>query len=169
VTTRWTGTLYSLYETVGRSLYAARTAGKVAGYGFGSDTAEEPTCLYIWRSGWQDFNQWQVGDRYKLMKRLGGQFVANPAQTITFKWWTDFVLDSSFSSVQLTAGGSTAAEFNIAQFNIDQFGGGIAQFQLTYDARGAAQYYKFGFEANVNTTFAVQQAQLFAKTGRLIA
>jgi hypothetical protein len=170
VVTRWNVALYAMYETVGRVLYVSRTAGKVAGYGVGGDVTEEPSCRYIWQSPWQDFAQWQVGDRLKMLTRLGGQFHIEATGTVIFKWWTDFASPDSFRTVTLNANGASgSAEWGIAEFGTAEFGGGLVDISLTYDARATAQYFRFGVETDATSPFAAQQAYIFAKVGRMQA
>lgn len=171
VVTRWKTTLYALYETVARQLYVSRTAGKVAGYGIGTDTTEEPSCRYIWRSPWQDFAERYMQDRQKILKRIGGQFYIASGANVLFKWWTDFAPDNVYGTATVAAATTGApAEFGIAEFAIGEFGGGLGQASLVYDARAVGQYYSFGAETDVSGgSFAIQQAHIFAKVGRLLA
>lgn len=163
VVTRWLATLTAMYETVGRILYVARTASNVATYG--GTTDEGAAYRYIWLSPWLDFSEQQLGDRLKIMKRIGGIFFFRTSVNVVFNWYTDFGLQ--VNSLSQTIAGGTAAEYGIAEYNIAEYSGSSLLKLLTVPARAVCQYLRIGIQADVTGQFAVQQSQVFAKIGRI--
>jgi hypothetical protein len=163
VVTRWLATLTAMYETVGRTLYVARTASNVAIYG--GTTDEGSSYRYIWLSPWLDFSEQQLGDRLKIMKRIGGIFFFRTSVNVVFNWYTDFGLQ--VNSLSQTITGGTAAEYGIAEYSIGEYSGSSILKLLTVPARAVCQYLRIGIQADVTGQFAVQQSQVFAKIGRI--
>lgn len=163
VVTRWLGTVTAMYETVARALYVARTASKVAAYA--GNTDEGSSYRYIWLSPWLDFSEQNLGDRLKIMKRIGGIFFFRTSVNVIFNWYTDFNL--TVNSLQQSITGGTAAEFGVAEFGVAEWSGSSLLKLLTVPARAVCQYLRVGIQADVTGPFAVQQSQIFAKVGRI--
>jgi hypothetical protein len=107
----------------------------------------------------------EIGNRLKILKRLGAILFVRNQTTVTFKWFVDF--STAFKFSQKTLAGDAAAEYGTAEYGEDEYSGGLALRILKPPARGKGQYFRIGIEADVNGEFALQQAELFAKIGRL--
>lgn len=162
VVTRWLGTFTAMYETVSKTLYVARTASKAASYS--GNTDEGSSYRYIWLSPWMDFSEQQLGDRLKIMKRIGGIFFFRTSVNVIFNWYTDFNLNAKTLSANIAGG--TSSEFAIAQYSINEWSGSSLLQLLTVPARAVCQYLRVGIQVDVTGPFAVQQSQIFAKIGR---
>jgi len=163
IVTQWSLSLTAVASTKARTIYAARTAGKIGQYI--GDTDEGSTFRFIYQSPWLDLGE-QLADRLKMLKRLGAILFVRSNTTVVFKWSADF--DEATASMQRTvATGGTASEWNIAEFGLAEWNGGLSLRILKVPARGRAQYFRIGIEADINGEFAVQQAELFTKIGRL--
>lgn len=163
VVTRWLGTFTAMYETVLKVLLVARAASKVAAYA--GNTDEGSSYRYIWLSPWMDFSEQNLGDRLKIMKRIGGIFFFRTSVNVVFTWYTDFNLTAS--SLQQSITGGTSAEYSVAQYSISEYSGSSLLKLLTVPARATCQYLRVGTQVDVTGPFAVQQAQIFAKVGRI--
>lgn len=162
-TTRWNTAATATYELNSRTLYFARTAGKVATYS-GPDDEGTPF-RFIWQSPWLDLGE-QVANRLKLLKRLGAIIFARVSMDVVFKWAVDFQISGRTKTVTIDPSGGSS-EFGIAEFGIAEFSGGTLLQILTLPARAKGQYYRLSIEADVSGEFAIQQAELFAKIGRV--
>jgi hypothetical protein len=143
-------------------LYVAHTDGEVGQYL--GDTDEGETFRFVFLSPWLDLGE-EIGNRLKMLKRLGAILFVRNQTIVTFKWFVDF--STSFKFAQKELAGDAAAEYGTAEFGIDEFSGGLALRILKPPARARGQYFRIGIEADVNGEFALQQAELFAKIGRL--
>jgi len=173
IVTRWNIAPTALLTRFDNAMLAARTAGRVAQYQ--GDTDEGSTFRFIYQSPWLDLGE-EIGNRLKMLKRLGGiLFVANQT-SIIFKWATDF--DQAFDQITVLVPGDSGAEYNISEYDpagtggtpaalLGEFGGGLSLRILKLAARGTGQYFRMAIEADVTGEFAIQQAELFTKIGRL--
>jgi hypothetical protein len=162
IITRWSIAPTALVTRQNNVMYLAKTAGKVGQYL--GDTDETATFRFTYKSPWLDLGE-EVADRLKILKRLGAILFVRNATTVIFKWSVDF--DDSFDTTQRTIAGDAGAEWGSAEWGLAEFSGGLALRILKIPARGRAQYYRIGIEADVNGEFSLQQAELFTKIGRL--
>ena len=141
------------------ALYAP--TGEVGKYdGYNDDGA---TYNFEYNSGWLDLTQQGF---LIIPKRISGLFFLDNNSTIALKWAFDFI--TTFQSQQLVfsdiAGGS---EFSIAEFSLDEFGGGLALRDGKVAGRGTGEFIKLGMAVTVDGgQVALQQLDIFAKIGR---
>lgn len=162
VITQWNLGPTAMFTNKAGQFYMALTAGKVAQYT--GNTDQGSVFRFIYQSPWLDLGE-ELADRLKILKRLGAILFIRNQTTINFKWAIDFSED--FDSVSKFVSGGVVSEWGIAEFGIAEYSGGFALRILKLPARGVGQYYRIGIEADVNGQFAIQQAELFAKIGRL--
>jgi hypothetical protein len=143
-------------------LLLARTAGKVGQYL--GDTDEGASFRFEYTSPWLDLGE-QFANRLKILKRLGAILFVRNQTTIDFTWNVDF--DDGFDIIQRTVSGDAGAEWGASEWGAAEWSGGLALRILKLPARGRGQYYRIGVAATVNGEFALQQAELFTKLGRL--
>jgi hypothetical protein len=162
VVTQWSIAPTALAVDEANIFYVATAAGFISRYL--GDTDRGATFRFVYQSPWLDLGE-DFANRLKILKRLGAiLFVRNETQ-ILFKWNVDF--DDGFKSIQRTIRGDSNAEWGTAEWNGSEWSGGLALRILKVPARGRGQYYRIGVEADVNGSFAVQQAELFTKLGRI--
>ena len=137
------------------------SAGQVWTYGADGDAGS--TIRYEYSSPWLDLGE-ELGNRLKMLKRIGSVLFARATSTVNFKWLTDFGDEEKTISRSLTT--NTSAEWNVAEFSLDEFSGGLTLQIVKVPARAVAQYYQVKIESEVTGAFAVQQVELFTKVGR---
>jgi hypothetical protein len=162
VITDWDIAPTALVSTDTNVLYLSIEAGYVSRYLGDTDRGE--TFRFIYQSPWLDLGE-DFANRLKILKRLGSILFVRNETNIVFKWNVDF--DDGFKSISRTVEGDASAEWGSAEWGAAEWSGGLALRILKVPARGRGQYYRIGIEADVNGEFAVQQAELFTKLGRL--
>lgn len=164
VITRWDIAPTALLTRDDNSLLMALNDGEVGRYLGDTDDGEPISFKY--QSPWLDLGE-DLANRLKILKRLGAILFVRNETVITFKWNVDF--DDGFNFIQRTVRGDAAAEWGVAEWGDAEWSGGIALRILKVPARkgGRGQYFRIGIEAVVNGEFAMQQAELFTKIGRL--
>jgi hypothetical protein len=162
IITQWDAAITALVSTSDNTLYLSKAGGVVAEYTGDSDDGE--AYLFAYQSPWLNLGE-DFANRLKILKRLGAiLFVRNPT-TVNFKWYVDF--NDNFDLLQTAVSGDAEAEWGEAEFGEDEFSGGLALRILKKPASGRGQYFRIGIEAQVRGEFALQQAELFTKIGRM--
>ncbi len=162
IITDWSIAPTALVTTDTNTLYMGVGVGVVGQYLGDNDRGS--TFRFIYQSPWLDLGE-DFANRLKILKRLGSILFVRNETTIVFKWNVDF--DDGFKSISRTVSGDASAEWGSAEWGAAEWSGGLALRILKVPARGRGQYYRIGIEADVNGEFAVQQAELFTKLGRL--
>ncbi len=135
-------------------------AGEVFKYGGFTDNTVDITFDY--KSGWIDLTQ----QGYLIIpKRINGVFFLGAETTVNLKWGFDFSTSERTAQVAFT-GINTGAEFGVAEFNIDEWGGGASLRSGRVAGGGTGEYVRLGVQATIGGNFAIQQLDLFAKIGR---
>jgi hypothetical protein len=136
--------------------------GEIWTYGADSDAGE--LIRYEYASPWMDFGE-DLGNRLKMLKRIGSiLFVRNNAG-VEFKWATDFRdNDESISRIIIDP---AASEWNVAEWGLGEWSGGLFLQIFKVPARDVGQYFRVKIETNVTGQFALQQLELFTKIGRI--
>lgn len=162
IVTTWIMSPTAMMTTQAGLMYVAVTAGQVAQY-IGNDD-QGSTFRFIYQSPWLNLGE-DFANRLKILKRLGSILYVRNQTSINFKWYTDFSDD--FLAISRTVQGASVSEWGTAEFGIAEYSGGFALRILKVPARGRGQYFRIGIEADVNGQFALQQAELFTKIGRI--
>lgn len=160
--TKWTIAPTALATRQSTQLLLSIEDGYVSEYSGQNDRGTK--FRFIYQSPWLDLGE-QVANFLKILKRIGAIIFVTAETTVIFKWAVDF--KDTFRSTSFTVEGDTSAEFGEAEYGEDEFGGGLALRIMKMAARHKGQYYRLGIEADVEGEFALQQAELFAKIGRL--
>lgn len=135
-------------------------AGEV--YRYGGSTDNSGTISFDYKSGWIDLTK----QGYLILpKRIDGVFFLGAATTVTVKWGFDFNTDERSAQVSF-ADINAGAEFGVAKFNVDEWGGGSALRNGRIAGGGTGEYVRLGVSAAIGGDFAIQQLDLFAKIGR---
>jgi hypothetical protein len=141
------------------------TAGNIGKLSGNTDDGVDLDLLY--ESGWLDLGE-ELGNRILILKRLGATIVTQMDGAITYKWSTDFKTTFKSSTKLLSAdGGGATSEWGTMEWNIGEWSGSVAISLFKIAARDTGQYYKIGVQTTTDSTFAIQQLELFAKIGRL--
>jgi len=161
----WSTTLQTAaYRTNDRSLLGSLTGtvGELMLYsGFSDDGASYD---FSYESGWLDLGE--AAQYIKFVKRLTSFVFVQADTTINFTLFYDF--NTVPTSVPAAAAGSVGAEYSVAEWNEDEYSGGITIRSLSIPGQGSGQYIKVG--ANLDTAsaqFALQQINLYARVGRI--
>ena len=122
---------------------------------------------FDYESPWMDITDATQKGCLTIPKRLSGIFYLSSTTEIQFKWAFDFA-PTFRRATKLFQGGSTQAQFNLAQWGIAKFGGGISLRSKRVPASGIGRYIKVGVTAEINNTdLSIQSLDLYSKIGRL--
>jgi hypothetical protein len=159
-------TLWSLAPTswcnaISTNLYLGDTDGIGL---YGGYTDNEATIRFRWHSPWLDLGE-DYGSLLKILKRLGFVLWANTNSTVVFKWFKDF--ETGHRSVSRAFTSEALSEWGSAEWGEAEWGGGLSLVVLKIPARGKGQYFRLAIESDITGELAVQQAELFAKIGRM--
>jgi hypothetical protein len=131
---------------------------------YGADGDDGSTIRFEYASPWLDFGE-ELGNRLKMLKRIGSIFFVRNNAGIEFKWAVDFQ-DSDESITRIIVDPS-ASEWNIAEWALGEWSGGLFLQILKVPARDVGQYYRIKIETAATGQFAIQQLELFTKVGRI--
>lgn len=131
---------------------------------YGADNDDGSLIRYEYASPWLDLGE-ELGNRLKMLKRIGSiMFVRNNAG-IEYKWATDF--RENDQSISREVVDPSASEWNIAEWGLGEWSGGLFLQIIKVPARAVGQYYRIKIESSVTGQFALQQLELFTKIGRI--
>lgn len=135
-------------------------SGEVGNYTGALD--DGATYFFDYESGWMDLTK----QGYLLFpKRYAGIFFSDTTINVQFKWAFDFI--ENFKSREKQFVGGSFSEWGVAEYNVDEYGGGIALNQGQVAAAGSGEFIKLGITVEIDgTSLAVQQLDLFCKVGR---
>lgn len=134
--------------------------GYVAEYGGYLDNTD--TYPFAYYTNHFDF---QTPTTVKFLKKIGIGFVGGSEYMLAVKHGFDYSDTYNSQLVQLPA--STAAEYNIAQFNIDEFGGNSGFGRYLLNLGGSGNVVQVGFETNIDSkAFSLQKIDVYVKTGK---
>lgn len=160
--TRWTIAPTALVTRRSKEMYLAIEDGYVSEYTGSNDRGTK--FRFIYQSPWLDLGE-QVANFLKILKRIGSIVYVSAETAIVFKWAVDF--NDNFRSLTVTVPGDVSAEWGEGEYGEAEYGGSLALRIIKKAARHKGQYYRLGIEADVEGEFSIQQAELFAKIGRL--
>jgi hypothetical protein len=131
---------------------------------YGADSDDGTLIRFEYASPWLDFGE-DLGNRLKMLKRIGSiMFVRNNAG-IEYKWATDFrENDQTISRIVIDP---VTSEWNIGEWALGEWSGGMFLQIIKVPARATGQYFRIKIETNVTGQFAIQQLELFTKIGRI--
>lgn len=151
----------ALYETREGVLYLGK-AGYLAKYdGYLDDTSAYRMSYF---TTWIDFgNPIQTS----ILKKAICTVIGLSNQTVIFKWAYDFV--RTYNSQALTLIGiSSPAEYNVAEYGIDEYSGNVEVNTMQVNGSSAGKVLQFGLEAQINGyQVSIQRIDLYTKEGRL--
>jgi len=131
----------------------------------GQDTDDGASITYQYHTPWLDLGE-DIGNRLKLLKRIGSIIYARDSSVVCFKWSSDFN-EEDVNIIRYDVVNTSSAEWNVAEWGIGEWSGSLALQIIKVNARDSAQYYKLKIESEAQSGFAVQQLEMFAKVGRV--
>jgi hypothetical protein len=160
-TTLWTLAPKSLCSTNDKKLYIGRT-GYIGEYTGTSDNSE--TFKFAYYTAHIDGSSPAI---LKILKKLVLLVIGGQGTRITFRWGTDY--GTNYSTNQTTLASFTRSEYNIAQYNINEFNSGLLINSVKKPISGSGRVFQIGIEADIGSDiFSIQQLDAFVKTGRVI-
>jgi hypothetical protein len=139
------------------------SAGVVGLYSGDSDNGVGFT-MSFW-SAWLDLGE--LNERLKMLKELSAIIQIGGSGSATYRWEFDWTGDSE--SATITYAGQTAAEYGIAEYNIDEYSGALSVQRKAFPGRGQGQFLRIGATLSINGFgFVLQQMQLVPAVGRLV-
>lgn len=103
----------------------------------------------------------------KILKKINWIVIGGSLQEIVTKWGFDYT--DSFRSDTLILAQADVSEYNIAQYNIDEYAPGIVIAKITKQLGGAGVVIQLGLETEINQNpFSIQKINVFAKVGKNI-
>ena len=105
-------------------------------------------------------------NRMKILKRLKAVLYYGGSSTVTFSWGVDFQGLTQTYQIALTG---LLAEYGIAQYAINEYGGGAGLTILGVPLSLSGRWIQFGFTAPVTgAQIAIQQLDAFVKIGNMV-
>jgi hypothetical protein len=102
-------------------------------------------------------------NKQKILKRIKAVLYYSGNSTVTFTWGVDF--KGLLASQQIALMGALS-EFGIAQYNINEFGGGAGLQIVGFPLTNSGRWLQFGFTAPISgSQIAIQQIDAFVKIG----
>src|SRR6185312_5528116 len=137
--------------------------GKIGIYSGYQDNGASYSFNYT--SGWMDLGQ-DIANYLKIFKVITGFFWISNTADVSINWGFDF--NPTDNSVTGSATSSGNSEWNIMQWNIDNWSGGQSLRELEFPVFGAGQYSAVGITSTINgQAFSIQQLNLYVKIGRM--
>ena len=119
-------------------------------------------------SSWQDFSEQGAGSVIKIPKKLSFLLGGARGDTVYLKWGNNF--ESNGKIVGVTRSLGTVAQYGVSQFGVGTYSGFVSFSESKSPMSGSGRVIRFGMEAQINGySVSIQDATLFAKTGRLAA
>ena len=101
----------------------------------------------------------------KILKKINWIVIGGSNQAIVTKWGFEYT--ESFRSDTITLAQSDVSEYNIAQYNIDEFAPGVVIAKVTKQVGGAGAVIQLGLETEINQNpFSIQKINVFCKLGK---
>jgi hypothetical protein len=156
----------AMIRSLDTNLYAGlgtMTGGKIGKYSGYQDDGGSYTFQY--QSGWMNAGD-DIAQYYKILKSVAALLWISAEADVTFTWAFDFIPPVYSQGITLTSPG--ASEWNVMQWGIDDWSGGMALQDLIVATSGYGQYLQIGLQANIDgADVALQQFNLYTKIGRL--
>ena len=153
----------SMVSSRDRTLYMGH-AGFVSKYSGYDDNGSGFDLNYT--SPWLGFGE---PERQDILKKLIFTLVGANGQAFTAKWFWDFLGTTHSVSRTLSLSASSFAEYNIAQYNINEYSGGVGVQQVSIPGESAGKLIQIGFLARVlGSQLSFHKLDAYAKPGRMI-
>jgi len=136
------------------------TPGFIGKYGTYRDDTSTYRMVYF--TNYFDLGQPTVE---KILKKINWIVIGGSNQAIVTKWGFEYT--ENFRSDTLTLAQSDVSEYNIAQYNIDEFAPGVVIAKVSKQVGGAGAVIQLGLETEINQNpFSIQKINVFCKVGK---
>jgi len=103
----------------------------------------------------------------KFLKKIAMTIIGGSGVTAFLKWAYDYKYD--YKSVTYTLSGGAIAEYNTAQYNVDEFTSGVIITRPSINSSGSGYVVTVGLTSNINgAALSIQQIDVLALLGRVI-
>ena len=160
--TRWPGTGFTSYNRQDNGtllIGSAQGIGKYSGY-------QDNSAAYRFQYTSPEL---AFGDpaKLKFLKKLRPTIFGGENSDIFFRWAYDF--KSSSSSATITLSSDATSEYNVAQYNIDQFSAGTFTSRNTVNTGGSGGTLSINMESDINgKEMSLQEINVLALLGKTI-
>ena len=160
--TRWPGTGCTSYDRQDNGtllIGSAQGIGKYSGY-------QDNSAAYRFQYTSPELS---FGDpaKLKFLKKLRPTIFGGENSDIFFRWAYDF--KSSSSSATITLSSDATSEYNVAQYNIDQFSAGAFTSRNTVNTGGSGGTLSINMESDINgKEMSLQEINVLALLGKTI-
>lgn len=160
--TTWTGLNYKCFcAAEDRTLYLGVTGG-VASYRGYLDLTSSYRMSYFTSN-----TDIESPSLLKFLKKAAVIVIGNDTQDYVIKYGFDYSTNYS-SRFYGSTGTSTPAEYNIAEYGIGEYSGGLLITEARVNLGGSGRVAKFGIETDVNgAPVSIQKASIYFKIGKL--
>jgi hypothetical protein len=105
--------------------------------------------------------------KLKLLKKLRPTIVGGNNATVFLKWAYDF--KTTYSTQAYTLGEQIPAYFGVAEFDIDEYSGGVLTNRRAVNATGGGAIIVIGIESDINgSAFSIQEINVLALIGKTL-
>ena len=153
----------SLCVTQAGAVLMGAGTGEIYTYG-GADSDDGEAIRYEYASPWMDLGE-DLGNRLKMLKRIGAIIFVRNNSGIEFKWGTDFREVNGYINKEIYD--PSTSEWNVDEWGLGEWSGGLFLQIIKVPARDVGQYYQVRIETTTTGQFALQQVELFTKVGRM--
>lgn len=135
-------------------------------YKYSGFTDDGSNIALDYESSWLDLGE-DIGNRLKILKKIGAIIFSSFTGTMQFKWYVDFETSTTDTYQRNFGSEAVGAEWGVGLWGVAEWGIGGSQRIFRIPARGVGQYFKIGFTVSTDNQLQVQQLELLAKVGRL--
>ena len=102
-----------------------------------------------------------------VLKKLSVVVIGGSSQSLVIKWGYDF--GSDYQSQPCIIAAQDVDYFNVGEYNIAEYAGGIALTSLTAYPTGSGKVIQTGYEAEISgTPLSIQKIEIHAKNGKVV-
>jgi hypothetical protein len=147
------------------TLYLSLSAGAGGKLGTYSGYSDNGTIYnFDYASAWLDLGE-DAAQYIKILKNIRGILYISGSFDAQLKWDLDF--EGNFETRSLAIFAPGTSEWNIMEWGVGEWSGGLALRFIQSPAAGSGQYVRVGLQAGVTNQIAVQELTLYTKIGRL--
>jgi hypothetical protein len=160
--TTWGITYTAFCATQARELYLGVASGIATYTGYTDNTVSYRMIYYTANT---DMGQ---PSTVKFLKKAKVIVIGNSTQDFVIKYGFDY--NTQFSPrIFLGGTGNSSSEYNIAEYGIGEYSGGLAIASVNVNLGGSGKVIKFGIETEVNgAPISIQKADIYVKLGKLL-
>ena len=158
--TTWTLVPAAYCYSLSKTLYMGVPSGAAIYAGYYDNGISYRMAYY---SSWIDF-----GDpiRMSILKRIIMTLFGAAGQEVVYKWGFDYITNIDSQTETLSSAG-TVSEYNIAEFGIDEYTGGVVIQSLGMNTTGSGKVIQVGIEVQLKGyPISVQRVDIYTKDGR---